>query len=198
MPLKDKNQVFNTKLGEHRQQEEERLLFFMSQKYGYPVLKFTDIKVDANAVQLVKEVDAREAKMAIYKNLRGTLEILINEPANNKQKEILRELEGRGFGYKLFFSPIDSLEKVWETYKDIISTSATIPGTISIDNNVLEEEIEKIDSVEQAKELLDKFKELPPARKLSKGIEYVSVYCNLIRCFGYSHRTFKRRGICSV
>ena len=94
-------QEFQKDLKEHREEEEERLMEYLSGKYHHPTIHIADIQVNPDALQLVKEVDAREAKMAAYKRLKGVLTIAINEPNNEKLAEVLRNLEEKGYSHEL-------------------------------------------------------------------------------------------------
>ena len=166
-------QEFQKDLQEHKEQEEERLMDYLSDKYGYPAIRITDVQVNPDALQLVKEVDAREAKMGAYKRLKGVLTIAVNEPNNEKLAEILRALEEKGYSHELTLASTKTLEQIWMYYKDIVSTSATAPGTLSITNEELEEKMQHIRSVEAVQELLRELKMMSRARRVSKNVEYI-------------------------
>ena len=166
-------QEFQKDLKEHKEAEEERLMDYLSDKYGYPAIRITDIQVNPDALQLVKEVDAREAKMAAYKRLKGVLTIAVNEPKNEKLVEILRALEEKGYSHELTLASTKTLEQMWMYYKDIVATSATAPGTLSITNEELEEKIQHVRSVEAVQEMLRDLKTMSRARRVSKNVEYI-------------------------
>ena len=166
-------QEFQKDLKEHKEQEEERLMEYLSGKYHYPTVRITDIQVNPDALQLVKEVDARDAKMAVYKRLKGVLTIALNEPSNQKLAEILLSLEGKGYSHELTLASTKTLEQIWMYYQDIVATSATAPGTLSITNEELEEKIQGIRSVEAVREMLRDLKKMSRARRVSKNVEYI-------------------------
>ena len=166
-------QEFNKDLKEHKKEEEERLMEYLSEKYNIPAVQITNIQVNPDALQLVKEVDAREARMAIYKRLKGNLTIAINEPKNEKLAKQIQILEGKGYSHKLTLASTKTLEQIWMYYKDIIVTSATAPGTLSIDNEELEERIKNVSSIESVREVLSNLKKLSRTRRISKNVEYL-------------------------
>ena len=166
-------QEFQKDLREHREEEEERLMDYLSKKYQYPAIRITDVQVNPDALQLVKEVDAREGKMAVYKRLKGVLTVAVNEPNNEKLAEILRGLEEKGYSHTITLASTKTLKQIWMYYKDIITTSATAPGTLSITNEELEEKIQSIQSVEAVREVLRELKKMSRAHRVSKNIEYV-------------------------
>lgn len=166
-------QEFKKDLKEHKEEEEERLMGYLAEKYKIPVVRITNIQVNPDALQLVKEIDAREAKMAIYKRLKGKLTIATNEQNNTKLAELLKDLEGKGYSYEMTLASTKTLEQIWMYYKDIITTSATAPGTLSIENEELGEKTKNIHSIESAKELLWDLKKFSRTRRISKNVEYI-------------------------
>ena len=166
-------QEFQKDFTEHKKEEEERLMEYLAKKYKIPTVRITNIQVNPDALQLVKEVDAREARMAIYKRLKGKLTVAINEPKNEKLAEILHALEGKGYSHELTLASTKTLEQIWMYYKDIIITSATAPGTLSIDNEELEEKAKNLNSIESVREFLWDFKKISKARRISKNVEYL-------------------------
>lgn len=166
-------QEFQKDLKEHKEEEEERLMEYLSGKYRHPTIRIADIQVNPDALQLVKEVDAREAKMAAYKRLKGVLTIAVNEPNNQKLAEILRALEEKGYSHEMTLASTKTLEQIWMYYKDIITTSATAPGTLSITNEELEEKIKNIQSVEAVRGMLRDLKKMSRTRRISKNVEYI-------------------------
>lgn len=166
-------QEFQKDLKEHKEEEEERLMEYLSSKYHHPTVHITDIQVNPDALQLIKEVDAREAKMAAYKRLKGVLTIAVNEPNNKKLAEVLRTLEEKGYSHELTLASTKTLEQIWMYYKDIITTSATSPGTLSITNEELEQKIKSIQSVEAVCDMLRDLKKMSRTRRISKNVEYI-------------------------
>ena len=146
---------------------------YLSDKYNLPVAHMVEIQINPDALQLIKEVDARDAKMAIYKRLKGKVTVAVNDPNDPKLKDILYELEGKGYAHELTLASMKTLEFMWEFYKDIVATSTTVPGTLSIKNKDLEDTIRNIQSIEMVRDVLDETKRLQKVRKTSKNIEYI-------------------------
>ena len=166
-------QSFQNKLTEHKEQEENRLMEYLSEKYRIPVIHIANIQINPDALQLVKEADAREARMAIYKRLKGKVTVAVNDPNNPKLREMLEMLEGKGYTHELTLASAKTLGYIWEFYRDIIATSTTVPGTLSIANKDLEDAVRNIRSVETVRDVLHETKGLQKVRKTSKNIEYI-------------------------
>ena len=166
-------QSFQSKLAEHKTQEENRLMEYLSEKYNLSVVHITNIQINPDALQLVREADARDAVMAVYKRLKGKITVAVNNPNNPKLREVLRDLEGRGYTHELQLASVKTLEHIWEFYKDIVATSTTVPGTLSITNEDLEETVRNIHSIKTVRDVLHETKQLQKIRKTSKNIEYI-------------------------
>ena len=162
------------KIKEHREEEEKRLMQFLSEKYHIPVVSFVDMKININALQLINEADAREAQMAVFKRLKGKVTVAVNNPNNQTLKEMLRSLENRGFTHELRLATTKTLNQIWEVYEDVVATSATVPGTISITNEDLEGAMKNVQSIEAAIKMLEQLNTMSRARKISKNVEYLA------------------------
>ena len=164
---------FDSKLAEYKKEEEERLVVMLSKKYGIPPIHKSEVQLSPDALQLIKEDESREAGAAIFKRSRNTVHIAVKDVNNPALQELLSRLERRGFEHTLYLASTATVEHFWEYYKDIISTSATSPGELSITNENLEEMLQNIHSIDDAKNLLGELKTLSRARKISKNVEYI-------------------------
>ena len=164
---------FNKDLEEYKKEEEDRLMYYLGEKYKLDVLRIGTIQANPEVLYLVKEEDARKAKMATYKLLRGKVSVAVNEPNNPDLKEILRKLSNKGYSHEIALASTQTLEHIWEAYKDFVYTSATKPGTLSITNDDLREVLDTVRSIEEVRETLGKMDEMSAVRKLSKSIEYI-------------------------
>ena len=164
---------FQEDFGRYKEEEEERLMQYLAKKYNAPSVKISDIQVNPDALQIIKEVDAREAKMAIYKRLKGVLTVAVNEPKNEKLTEILRTLEERGYTHKFTLASMKTLEQIWMFYKDIVATSAIAPGLLSVANKDLEEKTKQIQSIRSIQQIFSDLKKMSKTRRISKNVEYM-------------------------
>ncbi|MDE0243688.1 MAG: type II/IV secretion system protein [Candidatus Kaiserbacteria bacterium] len=166
-------QILNQKIKEHNAEEDERLTQFLSEKYKLPIVHIEDISVNPTALQLVKEADAQEAVMAVYGRIKGVLHIAAHEPGNQKLAEVIRDLEGRGYDSKLSITSMKTIRQIWESYRDIVATSETKPGTLLISNEDLEAAAKNIHSIEAVHELFKDFGTMSWSKKISKSVEYI-------------------------
>lgn len=171
--MNDKKEELEASLEEHKEEEEERLVEYLSQRYNLKSVKSSEIQIAPDALQTIKEEESRAGKLAIFKRNRKKLSIAILEVNRPELKETLTQLERRGFSCELFLASNKTLNSFWDYYKDIISTSAASPGELAITNEELEETLKSINSIEDGKKVLESLKTLNKARKISKNVEYI-------------------------
>ena len=59
-------ETFQEKLHDYKEEEEVRLIQFLSEKYQIPTVFFSEIQVNPSALQVINEADAHEARMAPF------------------------------------------------------------------------------------------------------------------------------------
>ena len=107
------------KLANLREEEEEGLAKLMSQKYGLSYIDLGVNPVNIDALRIIKEKDAREANVAPFNIINKKVSLAIISPNNPKTIEAVESLRQRGYAPTLFMVSHQSLEKVWERYKDL-------------------------------------------------------------------------------
>ena len=167
------NEVVKTKLQEHHKEEEERLMQYLSKKYNLPYLILSDISLEPDALQMVKEKQAREGEFVIFKRLKKNLFIATRNHKNPVLQESIQELKKRGFFVKLNFISRITLNRLLSYYQDIKSTTATTSGTFTITEKEFYKKSKEIQSIEQAREFLKSLTDMSSARRISKNVEYI-------------------------
>lgn len=115
-----------------RKEEEEELIKILSDKYGLPYIDLRGIAPEPDAMQVVKEEDAREAGLVPFKMLGRKLYIATISPENEKLEAIIRPIETRGMEIVLFLCSHASLNHVLARYADISQGSKVESGTLEL------------------------------------------------------------------
>ena len=166
---------FDYSLQDYKEREEERVMKYLSKKHNIPYLMFVSIKVEPDALQILDEKDAKEAKMAIFKKVRKKLFIILNDINNKKLEENIKKLEDEGYTVEKNLSSSKTLERVWKGYEEIIATSASQTGKIEIDNKDFEPILKNEQSLQDIRKFLGNIEKLAKSRQISKNIEYILV-----------------------
>jgi len=115
-----------------RRKEEEDLVVILSEKYGIGHADLRRVVVDANALKLIKEKDARAAEVAPYALQQKKVSVAIRTPNAPNTKRVLEELKNAGYVPTPVMVSRASLDRAWEHYKDISLASQTEAGVLDI------------------------------------------------------------------
>ena len=122
-----------------RKQEEEDFLQIMAEKYGIPYIDLSVVMIDVAAVGLIKESVARAALVAPFELAGKTLKVGVFKPTETNTREALADLAERGYTIETYLVSHASLEKVWERYKEISSSTKSEAGVVDISDENMED-----------------------------------------------------------
>ncbi len=125
-------------------------------KLPYLDLRLRPIQTDA--LKLIKEKDAREAKMAGIEVKGHNLLVVVYDSENVKTKNILDQLQ-KNYTVKLFIVSNSGLEKAWDFYKLIPPPIEEITGSVGIESEQLEHYLQTLKNVESIKTAIESFKD---------------------------------------
>lgn len=120
------------KLEELHKDEEEELVRILSDKYGLPYIDLRGIAPEPDAMQMVKEEEARAAGCVPFKVVGRKLYVATLSPSNPKLEELLRPLETRGSEILLYLTSHASLEHVLARYADLNQGSKVESGMLEL------------------------------------------------------------------
>ncbi len=144
----------NEKLSNLRKQEEEEFLQVMSGKYGVQYINLSGFAVNISAVQLLKEDIARAALVAPFQLAGKKLDVAVFSPTQENTKEVIASLAERGYKIELYVASHASLEKVWERYKEISSSTKSETGMVDISHESSAGLVDKFKTLDDVKEAL--------------------------------------------
>ena len=143
----------NKRVKELHLKEAEDLAQILSNKYSLPYVDLTKISINTDALRLIPENLAREAKVAAFKTLGKKVFLAIASPTNDRLKEITKDLENKNFILQQYLASETSLDRAWELYKEIKITEKTEAGMIEISNERINRILEEINTL---KDIQDK------------------------------------------
>jgi type IV pilus assembly protein PilB len=147
------------KLEELRELEEEGLAQMMSKKYGLSYVDLSVNPINIDSLRMVHENDARMAEVAPFNLLNKKISIAVVSPNNPKTVSLIDELKNKGYVVNIFLASHQSLQKVWERYKDLSYSMETKGGALDIANE----------------EIQDLVKDVKTAKDIKTSIEHVIV-----------------------
>ena len=161
------------KLANLREEEEEGLAKLMSQKYGLSYIDLGVNPVNIDALRIIKEKDAREANVAPFNIINKKVSLAIISPNNPKTIEAVESLRQRGYAPTLFMVSHQSLEKVWERYKDLSYSMETKGGALDIANEEIQTLVKNVRSISDIKNSIEQVLSQKKSYRISRILEII-------------------------
>ena len=121
-------------LRELRLKEEEDLAKILAEKYEIPYLDLSTVSINTDALRLIPEKDAQEARLAAFRLVGKELHIATASPLQEKTTMTIDGLKQQGYKPFLYMASKRSLNRAWERYKEISFAYQTKPGILEIAN----------------------------------------------------------------
>ncbi|MBI3305478.1 type II/IV secretion system protein [Candidatus Parcubacteria bacterium] len=138
MPLHFPSEKQEAKLKAIRRGEEERAAERHAQSLQLPYVNLQTVPIDAEAIVMVPEPEARRGRLAIVQRTGFALRIALEDPKDGEAKKTLAQLAGDGFESHLFVASRASLEKAWKIYRDVRPKPKAITGRVAISQTRIE------------------------------------------------------------
>lgn len=163
-----------SKIDDAVHKEEEQLVAAMAQNtFGLPYIDLTGIPIEADALKLITEDDARESGMAPFRAGGKHLHIAIRTPQNKKLFEVKNSLEKKGFVTHLYMASQASLNRVYERYTEISHAAVSKEGGIDISSETLVRLGEKLKTMQDASKIINDVAKLNDIHSTSRLLEII-------------------------
>lgn len=159
------------RLEELRKKEEEDLVRILATRYGLNFIDLKQMSINTDALRLIPEELAREAKMAIFDRIGKKIQAVVLSPKNEKAVQILKNLETDGYKIQTSMGTTASLEKAWERYHDLSYAVNTTAGTFDISTDQVTDYMTKIKKIDDVSLIIKDILSLKKAYKISKIME---------------------------
>jgi type IV pilus assembly protein PilB len=156
-----------------RRREEEELAATLAAHYGIPYLDLTTHPVNIDALRLIREADARDAEIAVFNATDKAIQVAVLSPKNEKAMAAVKDFESRGYKPEVFMVSHQSLQKVWDRYKDLSYSFETKSGALDISNDDILGITKKVQSLEDVKKLIGEVLSLKRAYRISRILEII-------------------------
>ena len=153
--------------------EEEELASTLSRRHGIPYLDLSTHPINIDALRVIKEQDARAAELAVFNATDKRIDVAVLSPQNGQTVEAIEDLKRRGYIPEIFMVSHQSLEKVWERYKDLSYSFETKSGALDISNEEVLEMTKKVASLADVKKLIEEVLSMKRAYRISKILEII-------------------------
>src|SRR3989344_368248 len=100
-----------------KREGEERQAQRLSQKFGFGYVDFTKVPATVDALGLIPENVAKDAKIAAVEIRARKVAVAVVNPETSAVKSVVRDLEARKYEVKMFVTSLSGLEIAWKMYK---------------------------------------------------------------------------------
>ncbi|OHA47908.1 MAG: hypothetical protein A2541_02090 [Candidatus Taylorbacteria bacterium RIFOXYD2_FULL_36_9] len=159
------------RLAELRKKEEEDIVRILAARYDLNFIDLKPIPINTDALRLIPEENAREAKMAVFDKVGKKIQIAVFSPKNEKAVIILNKLETDGYKLQISMATTASLEKAWDRYHDLSYAVNTTAGTFDISTEQVTDYMSKIKKIADVSIIIKEILALKKAYKISKMME---------------------------
>lgn len=163
----------NKRVDELRRKEEEELAQILSSKYGVQYIDLGPISISTDALRLIEEAKAREAKIASFHIVGKKLSVAVLSPNNELSQQIIDELTERGYIITVYMVSTQSLEKAWNSYKDLSYATESTAGSLDISNEDLKEFTKKLKTLDDVRKTIKENLSQKITYRVSKIIEII-------------------------
>jgi type IV pilus assembly protein PilB len=160
------------KIKEIHNKEEERFVENLATEYGIPYAILTTINVEADALVLVSEDEARKAFLAPFKLASNILYVGVKS-FNLPETEKILERFSEQYTLQVYLVSSKSLESAWSLYKDISHTRVTQDGMLDLSGDRLVELSEQFTGNNEITSFIQRLLESQESQKTTHLMEAI-------------------------
>lgn len=127
------------KLAKLRREGEERAAERLAGKLGLEYANLSMMPISLEAVRIIPEAKARDAKIAGVELKVKKLAVAVLNPELSATKEAVKELIAQGYAPKVFVASATGLEAAWQFYKFVKPATENITGKVKITQTRIDE-----------------------------------------------------------
>ncbi len=142
------------KLDKLRREGEERAASRLAEKLGLPYVDASTVPISLDAIKILPEDKARDAKIATVELREKRLAVIATNPELPAAKQAISELSKKYQPAVVVVSP-SSLQGAWELYKFVKPEADVITGAIKVTKKRLEELSARLTSVDAVRKEID-------------------------------------------
>lgn len=161
------------RLEELKKKEEENLARTLAPKYGLDYLDLSVVPINIDALRLIREDEARASEIGVFNQINKRIDIAILSPNNPKTLEVIEKLKQEGYTPRLHMVSHQSLQKIWERYKDLSYSFETKSGALDISNEEITDMLSRVTDLDQIRSEIKTVLSLKKGYRISKILEII-------------------------
>ncbi len=156
-----------------RRKEEEVLAQTLAEHNGIPYLDLSAHPINIDALRVLKEAEAKDAEVAVFNAVDKHIQIGVLSPRAEKARVLIEDLKQKGYDVEVFMVSHQSLQKVWERYKDLSYSFETKSGALDISNEEILNVTKQVRQLSDIKKMIEEVLALKKAYRISRILEII-------------------------
>ncbi len=161
------------RLDEFKRREEEDVAQILAARHGLEYADLAPVPINMDALRLVLEKDARDAKLAPFSLIGKRVKVAVVSPQNEKAKEIIDNLQRKGYEVTVVVASPISLDKAWSRYADLSFSVETKAGSLDVSSEDIANFIGSIKTIEDVRASITEILKLKKGFRISKILEII-------------------------
>jgi type IV pilus assembly protein PilB len=153
--------------------EEEELVQLLSGKYGIEYVDLTVTTISTDALRLIEEGLARKNKVAAFALVDKKVKVATRLPEDPSIQSVLADLKNKGYDPTLFVCSMASLEKAWNSYKDLSFAYESKAGSLEVASDEISDIIEKANDLPTIISILEDILSKKKSYRVSRILETI-------------------------
>lgn len=163
----------NRKVSDLLKREEEELVQLLSAKYSVGYIDLTVTLISTDALRLIDEKVSRANKIVAFSLVDKKLKLAARNPEDEKIKSILEDLKTKGYIPTLFICSTQSLEKAWNSYKDLSFAYESKAGSLEIASDEISNIIDTAKDLPAVVDILKNTLSMKKSYRVSRILETI-------------------------
>lgn len=152
-----KHNPLTDKLNQMRREGEERDAKRRAEKAKLDYLDLRSSPINIEALSLITEEKAREAKIAAIEEKNKKLALVVFDPTQKETQLIVSDLKSKGYETIIHVVSLSGLNHVWNSYKFVTKGQEKITGSVQIEEKELADFKNRLTSLESVQKLINEF-----------------------------------------
>ncbi len=161
------------KLVDLHKKEEEELVQLLSAKYNIEYIDLSVISINTDALRFIDEKVARENKIAAFALVDKKIKIAVRNPDNASIAEIIQDIKNKGYEPTIYLASTASLERAWNTYKDLSFAYESKAGSLEIASDEIAAIMDKAKSIPDVVTIIENTLSMKKSYRVSRILETI-------------------------
>lgn len=141
----------------------------LADKLGLPYADLRPVPFERDALELISVNNAQDWQILPFARSGQRLKVATVNPESNATRDYLQKLLNQGFQIEQYVVSVASLQKAWEMYREMDTSTNTAVGEVGIDNQLLVDLVSNDQTIDQVKKLLSE--NLSPGKRTTDLVE---------------------------